>query len=240
MKTYLQSSWIENSCVVACFWLYYVLEYLNTSLSPSHPVILFRIPPGAQSAFVRWTEWTLAMTLVMIIAPWTLIIIIVQRFLTRHNVSMTLQGRSSTIIVIVIIIIIMLMLLSVCSDIYSFLQLSAVWFEPGSSHAAVRHVNHSIYYQSESPWAALYCGQSPISTEFRCWWYCARLNKPLEPERAQFPKVGSKFRYAGRTQHQAAGARESDRPAPTIRRGAKTRFLVHPTDTVDTTGIWLW
>jgi len=65
-----------------------------------------------------------------------------------------------------------------------------------------------------------------------------RLNKPLDPERAQFPKVGSKFRYSGRTQYQAAGAPDSDRPAMTIRRGAKTRFL-RPTDTIETTSKYL-
>ena len=62
-----------------------------------------------------------------------------------------------------------------------------------------------------------------------------RLNKPLDSERAAFPKVGSKFRYMGRTQHQVGGAPESNRPALTIQRGAGTRFMSRgPTDTVDT------
>ena len=68
-------------------------------------------------------------------------------------------------------------------------------------------------------------------------YFCFRLSKPLEPERAKFPKFGSKYRYPGRTQHQVAGAPDTDRPAPIIRRGAGTRFMARgPTDTVDTTG----
>lgn len=52
-----------------------------------------------------------------------------------------------------------------------------------------------------------------------------RLSKPADPERASFPKVGTKFRYAGRTQQQVSGAPGLDRPAPFINRGANTRFL---------------
>ena len=65
-----------------------------------------------------------------------------------------------------------------------------------------------------------------------------RLTKPLDPERAQFPKVGSKFRYGGRTQHQVAGAPDTERPAPVIRRGAGPRFQSRaPTGTLDTSGL---
>ena len=33
-------------------------------------------PPGAQSAFIKWTGWTLAVTIVMRTAPYTLLLII--------------------------------------------------------------------------------------------------------------------------------------------------------------------
>lgn len=63
-----------------------------------------------------------------------------------------------------------------------------------------------------------------------------RLSKPLDPERAAFPKVGTKFRYSGRTQHQAVGVTGVDRPAPMIQRGGRPRFEARgPTGTVDTT-----
>jgi len=64
-----------------------------------------------------------------------------------------------------------------------------------------------------------------------------RLNKPLEPERAKFPKIGSKFRYPGRTQHQLAGAEDTGRPAPVVHRAPFSRLQSHgPTDTLDTQG----
>lgn len=52
-----------------------------------------------------------------------------------------------------------------------------------------------------------------------------RLSKPVDTERAPFPKVGSKFRYGGRTQQQVNGEPDSERPAPFINRGNNTRFL---------------
>jgi erythrocyte membrane protein band 4.1 len=56
-----------------------------------------------------------------------------------------------------------------------------------------------------------------------------RLSKPVEPERASFPKVGSKFRYSGRTQQQAQGVPELGHVAPLFSRGAGTRFLASGT-----------
>jgi len=65
-----------------------------------------------------------------------------------------------------------------------------------------------------------------------------RLNRPLEPERARFPKVGSKFRYPGRTQHQLGGTDDSGRPEPMFRRSTGRKLQAYgPTPTVDTTGL---
>ena len=72
---------------------------------------------------------------------------------------------------------------------------------------------------------------------YSCVFVCVRLSKPLDPERAKFPKLGSKFRYAGHTQQQTAGSADTDRPAPIIHRHAPTRLVTrHPTDTIDRTG----
>jgi len=59
----------------------------------------------------------------------------------------------------------------------------------------------------------------------------------LDPERAAFPKVGSKFRYPGRTQHQLAVAGDTGKPAPIVHRAPVRRLQSHgPTDTLDTQG----
>lgn len=54
-----------------------------------------------------------------------------------------------------------------------------------------------------------------------------RLAKPVDPERAKFPKVGSKFRYGGRTQQQVVGGPETGYfpNAPTFSRAPGTRFV---------------
>ena len=55
----------------------------------------------------------------------------------------------------------------------------------------------------------------------------ARLKQPDPSQRASFPHFGSKFRFAGRTQHEAQGSSDSpaDRTLPKINRKASTRFI---------------
>jgi len=53
-----------------------------------------------------------------------------------------------------------------------------------------------------------------------------RLSKPVDPERAPFPKLGQKFRYSGRTQQQVTGEPNLDgHEVPFINRGANPRFM---------------
>jgi len=53
-----------------------------------------------------------------------------------------------------------------------------------------------------------------------------RLKEADPAQRASFPHFGSKFRFAGRTQHQAQGSSEADdRTLPKINRKASTRFI---------------
>jgi len=53
-----------------------------------------------------------------------------------------------------------------------------------------------------------------------------RLKEADPVQRASFPHFGSKFRFSGRTQHQAQGSKEGgDRTLPKINRKASTRFI---------------
>jgi len=52
------------------------------------------------------------------------------------------------------------------------------------------------------------------------------LQKADPAQRARFPHFGSKFRFAGRTQHEAHGLDEGrQRTIPKINRKASTRFI---------------
>jgi len=64
-----------------------------------------------------------------------------------------------------------------------------------------------------------------------------RLTKPLDAERASFPKAGSKFRYAGQTQQQLAKETNIDKPVHTVQRKSGARFFSRgPTETAETAG----
>ena len=53
-----------------------------------------------------------------------------------------------------------------------------------------------------------------------------RMKQPDPVQRATFPHFGSKFRFAGRTQHQVQGTSDvPDRTLPKINRKASTRFI---------------
>ena len=64
-----------------------------------------------------------------------------------------------------------------------------------------------------------------------CWRDCyhgdvCSLKQPDPAQRARFPHFGSKFRFSGRTQHQAGGTEEGpERIVPKINRKASTRFI---------------
>jgi len=55
---------------------------------------------------------------------------------------------------------------------------------------------------------------------------CCSMKKPDSLQRAKFPHFGSKFRFCGRTQHEAQGAdTRRERTLPKINRKASTRFI---------------
>lgn len=58
------------------------------------------------------------------------------------------------------------------------------------------------------------------------WWRVCSLKHADPAQRASFPHFGPKFRYSGRTQHEARGSTEAgQRTIPKINRKASTRFI---------------
>jgi len=55
-------------------------------------------PPGAQSAFIKWTGWTLAMSLVMMTAPltlsWLLLLLLLLLYIKQNLTSVSLRYKS--------------------------------------------------------------------------------------------------------------------------------------------------
>jgi len=82
-------------------------------------------PPGAQSTFIRWTGWTLAMTLPTTVAPWTLSPLLLWLFFYPStqfpgNEKITLCNTKKVQKIIIVIITIINVKHRACSKAVSF------------------------------------------------------------------------------------------------------------------------